>query len=385
MKFFIRTSKISRPSRSLHFLALLVLCLLPGMVTIGCTGQSQEPVAAALDQTAAADVRMDEIGGQQITAGALVPVETATNTAIPPAPPTLTPLPTASKTPTPPLAPTETVEELSDVVSTETAVLELSPLEESPTPTKSPPLPTPSGVYSWTLKVPILMYHYISEPPDDADKYRKDLSVTPQDFEEQMTYLAQNGFESIDLYDLSLAIANKRELPEKPIVISFDDGYVDNYENAYPILQENGLKGTFFVITQFIDEGRDGYMTWENLEEMALAGMRIESHSKTHPDLSTAERDYVIYEVLGSQETIAAHIGYTPRYFCYPSGRYNEETMTILEELGFWGAVTTADGSWHGFNERFEWSRVRMRNTTTLAEFDDMVNPFDTVAGKQVE
>jgi peptidoglycan/xylan/chitin deacetylase (PgdA/CDA1 family) len=355
------------------------------MITIGCATQSQEPMASALNQTAPAGVGMDEIGEQQVTARALIPVESATNTAIPTAPPTPTPLPTASKTPTPPLAPTEAVEELSDVVSTETAVLELSPLEESPTPTKSPPLPTPSGVYSWTLKVPILMYHYISEPPENADKYRKDLSVTPQDFEEQMTYLAQNGFESIDLYDLSLAIANKRELPEKPIVISFDDGYLDNYENAYPILQEYGMKGTFFVITQFIDEGREGYMTWENLEEMSQAGMRIESHSKTHPDLSAAERDYVIYEVLGSQETIAAHIGYTPRYFCYPSGRYNEETMTVLQELGFWGAVTTADGSWHGFNDRFEWPRARMRNTTTLAEFDDMVNPIDTVAGKQVE
>ena len=113
--------------------------------------------------------------------------------------------------------------------------------------------------------------------------------------------------------------------------------------------------------------------------------MRIESHSKTHPDLSAAEREHVIYEALGSQETIAAHIGYTPRYFCYPSGRYNEEIMTILEELGYWGAVTTADGPWHGFDDRFEWGRARMRNTTGLAEFADMVNPYDTVAGKPAQ
>ena len=229
------------------------------------------------------------------------------------------------------------------------------------------------------------MYHYVSEPPRDADKYRRDLSVTPQNFAMQMAYLADNGFESVDLYDLSLAITAKKDLPEKPVIISFDDGYLDNYKNAFPILQDQRMKATFFIITDFIDEKREGYMSWEMIEEMSGAGMRIESHSKTHPDLSAAERDYIIYEALGSQETIAAHIGYTPRYFCYPSGRYNEETMGILDELNYWGAVTTADGSWHGFDDRFEWSRSRMRYTTSLPEFADMVDPAGTISGKQPE
>ena len=165
-------------------------------------------------------------------------------------------------------------------------------------------------------------------------------------------------------------------------MITLDDGYRDNYDNAFPILQDAGMKATFFVVTDFIDEGRADYVDWEMVEEMAGAGMRIEPHSKTHPDLTGEERDYVIFEVLGSQETIAAHIGYTPRYFCYPGGRYDDETMAIIEELNFWGAVTTADGSWHGFDERFEWSRIRMRNTTALAEFADLVNLADTVSGK---
>ena len=281
---------------------------------------------------------------------------------------------------TPTLIATEMPEELSQQVS-DTADMKPQVNDASPTATKPPPLPTPSGVYSWTLKVPILMYHYISEPPAEADKYRKDLSVTPEDFEKQMAYLVENGFESVDLYDLSLAITNKRDLPEKPVIITLDDGYLDNYTNAFPILKEKGLEATFFVVTEFIDDGREGYLNWEMVKEMAGAGMRIEPHSKTHPDLSGAERDYIIYEALGSQETIAAHIGYTPRYFCYPGGRYGEETIAILDELGYWGAVTTADGAWHGFNDRFEWSRIRMRNTTTLPEFADMVNPYDTVAG----
>ncbi|RMG98577.1 MAG: polysaccharide deacetylase family protein, partial [Chloroflexi bacterium] len=243
-------------------------------------------------------------------------------------------------------------------------------------------LPTPIGPYSWTLKVPILMYHYISVPPADADIYRYDLSVEPDNFRAQMAYLAENGYTTIDLYDLSLAITNKKELPPKPVILTFDDGYRDNYENAFPVLQEFGLKGTFFVVTEFVDRGLEAYMTWPMLEEMAAAGQRIEPHSKTHADLRNRDRDFLIWEILGSQETIAAHIGYTPRYFAYPGGRYDDAVIQILRELDYWGAVTTISGKWHGFADRYEWTRLRVRHDTTLAEFADLIDPGDTVGGK---
>lgn len=243
------------------------------------------------------------------------------------------------------------------------------------TATATPPLPTPSGSYSLTVRVPILMYHYVSEPPEDADKYRVDLSVSPANFRAQLQYLADNGFTTIDLYDLSLAITGRQPLPPKPVILTFDDGYLDNYTTAFPILQEFGFTGTFFIVTEFVDAGKPAYMNWEMIEEMAAAGMRIESHSKTHIDLSDQPRDVLIWQILGSQETLAAHVGYTPRFFCYPGGRYDEETIAILEEFDFWGAVVTAGGKWHGFNDRYEWTRLRMRYTTTLPVFADMVEP----------
>jgi peptidoglycan/xylan/chitin deacetylase (PgdA/CDA1 family) len=262
---------------------------------------------------------------------------------------------------------------------------EITPLAEtSPTalPITAAPLPTPPGVYSWTLKVPILMYHYISTPPEDADIYRVDLSVTETAFAEQMAYLKDNGYTTIDLYDLSLAITNQAELPEKPIILTFDDGYADNYQNAFPVLEANGQKGVFFVVTEFIDLNREGYLSWDMVKEMADAGMRFESHSRTHPDLTTLSADGLIWELRGSQETLAAHIGYTPRYFCYPGGDYNDETIAMLQDLDFWGSVTTAGGTWHGFDDRFEWSRVRMRNDTSLEEFAQVTDLSGTVAGK---
>lgn len=246
-------------------------------------------------------------------------------------------------------------------------------------------LPTPSGTYSWTLMTPILMYHYISDPPADADVYRLDLSVTPDNFRDQLAWLRDNGYTAIDYYDLTMAIVGYSELPEKPVLLTFDDGYLDNYTNAFPLLQEYGFKGTFFVITEFIDSGREGYMTWPMIEEMARAGHRIESHSRTHPDLTEKDRDGLIWELLGSQQTIAAHIGYTPRYFCYPGGDYNEQTIALLRELDFWGAVTTANDTWHGFNERFEWGRLRVRNDTTLAELAQITDLQGTTHGKRPE
>lgn len=294
------------------------------------------------------------------TTTATKPLVTLTNTAVPS--PTLspihTPLPADTAIPTNTPFPTDT-----------------------PTPS---PLPTPDEVYSWTLRVPILMYHYISIPPEGADIYRVDLSVAPDDFRAQMQFLAENGYTTIDFYDLSRAIAGHQELPAKPVIITLDDGYRDNYENAFPILQEYGLKATFFIVTDFVDQNLPVYMTWPMIHELAAAGHRIESHSKNHPDLSNRERDFLIWQILGSQETIAAHIGYMPRYFAYPSGRYDEETIKILQELDFWGAVTTLGGRWQGFKDRYEWRRLRVHNYTTLADFADLVDPANTIGGKAI-
>ncbi len=290
-------------------------------------------------------------------------------------PPTQTPTLQNTSTPIPSNTPTATATQTIQPTNTPLPTFTATPL----------PLPTPQGVISWTVKVPILMYHYISVPPENADVYRTDLSVIPDAFLEQMTYLAENGYNPIDFYDLSRAITDQQELPEKPVILTFDDGYLDNYENAYPILEQFGFKGTFFIVTEFVDFGREGYMSWEMITEMGDNGHRFEPHSRTHPDLRNQERAVLIWEMLGPQETLAYHLGYTPRYFSYPSGRYDEDAIQILDELGFWGAVTTQSGKWHGFPERFEWARLRVRFNTPLAEFEDMVDPGDTINGKRPE
>lgn len=336
------------------------------LFVVGVTLGNANIENGGLTETAVMPTQVEAIA--QITAA-------LTNTAapLPSATYTLLPSPVNTDIPTVTQSPTATSTNTPTPTFTPTSIPTVGP---SPTPTdtpKPPPLPTPFENYSWTLKVPILMYHYISIPPQDADEYRIDLSVTPDNFRAQMVYLVQNGFNTIDLYDLSLAIVNKRVLPPKPVIITLDDAYLDSYQNAFPILKEFGLKATIFVPTEFIDSGNPNYLTWDMIQEMADYGIRFEPHSKTHPDLTNRDREFLIWEILGPQETLAAHLGYTPRYFAYPSGRYDQAVIDILVELNYWGAVTTAPGKWHGFNDRFEWSRMRVRNAYTLAEFADLV------------
>ena len=184
-----------------------------------------------------------------------------------------------------------------------------------------------------------------------------------------MKYLAENGYTTIDLYDLSLGIAGKKPLPDKPVIITIDDGYLDSYDNAFPILQKYEQKATIFVVTDFLNQQLPQYLSWQMVVEMANAGIRFEPHSQTHPDLRNGTEEFFKWQLQGSQETLALYLGYTPRYFAYPGGTYDDSVIEALQSYEFWGAVTTANGWWHGYYNRYEWSRLRMRYTTTLGDF----------------
>jgi peptidoglycan/xylan/chitin deacetylase (PgdA/CDA1 family) len=220
------------------------------------------------------------------------------------------------------------------------------------------------------IRVPILMYHYISEPPPDADEYRLDLSVTPDQFAAQLDWLRANGFTTIALDDLYRALTEGYPLPDRPVILTFDDGYADAYDHAFRLLQKYEMVGTFFVVTDWLDQSRPGYLTWDQARDMAEAGMSIQSHSRSHPDLTqNCDGDCVIFQVLGSVETIEAEIGARPRFFCYPSGRYDEAVLEVLPQLGIVAAVTTHGGTLHTSDRPLELRRVRMRGTTDLEAF----------------
>lgn len=252
---------------------------------------------------------------------------------------------------------------------TETAISAILTPTQEPTPTATPtPLIEPTPVDpSYRLRVPVLMYHYLSVPPADANAIRLDLSITPTLFESHLAYLQAAGYQSISLKELYYALTLQTELPPKPIVITFDDGYRDAYENAFPLLKQYNFRATFFIFTQPIDTYNVDFLTWEMIIEMHQAGMEFGSHSYTHPDMRERSVDFLVYQIVGSQEAIEARIGEPVKFFCYPSGRYDQAVIDVLDSAHFWGAVTTHWGNEYSFTNRFEMPRLRMRGGDTAA------------------
>ncbi|HQE91946.1 MAG TPA: polysaccharide deacetylase family protein [Anaerolineae bacterium] len=281
------------------------------------------------------------------------PTSTATSTA------TATPLPTATATPTPSPPPT----------ATPSPTVMPSPI---PPPTETPTLLPPTPTYPVppeAVNVPILMYHYISELPADADVYRRDLTVIPARFEEQLQYLQAQGYQSIFLADIYATLTTGQPLPEKPIVLTFDDGYKDAYTGALPLLQKYGFVGEFFLLATPAHYESPQYLTWADVRAMADAGMSMQAHGRDHYDLGGRSYDFLVYQILGAKEAVEAHSGQPVRFFCYPSGRYDHATIAVVESAGYWGAVTTAWGTELRLDNRFTWPRIRVRGAWSVDYF----------------
>ena len=288
------------------------------------------------------------VQGAFLSPTALPPAPTATAIATLPAP-TATPLPTDTPYPTP--------------VPTGTPI-------PPPTPT---PWPTPDGI-ARTARVPILMYHYISIPPASADAVRRDLSVSPQAFEEQLRYLKDNGYQTISLDQLNRHLQLGESIPEKSVILTFDDGYRDNFEFAFPLLVKYGFTGAFFLVTAPIDQGNEDYLTWPQVSVMSQMGMDMEPHSYTHPDLTGQPLDYVVWQVIGSKEAIEERTGKPCRFFAYPSGNYDQQVVDVLRSAHFWGGLAVHAGIDHSSDGMFDLARVRVRSSDTLEQFINKLN-----------
>jgi len=246
----------------------------------------------------------------------------------------------------------------------------------SPTPTATPTAMRdllPDGVPR-EATVPILMYHHVGEPPPGADAIRRDLTVSSGEFEAQLAYLSEEGYQTIHLSDLVMHLQMGRRLPPKPIVITFDDGYHDTLSNAYPLLKKYGFMATFFIITRLADEGREGYLSWEEIKILHTAGMEIGSHTHSHPDLREQPYDYVVWQVLGSKEAIEARTKEPVRLFAYPSGRYDQQVVEVLESTSYWGAVAIGQGAHQSSDRAFELQRIRVRGSYSLRDFARWLN-----------
>jgi len=213
------------------------------------------------------------------------------------------------------------------------------------------------------------MYHYVEPWPEGADELRQGLTVQPDDFAAQMAYLHDQGYQTVSLYDLVNALALGAPLPGRAVVLTFDDGYRTLADFVAPVLQPYGYAGTLFVVTQLMDEAFPQFLTWSQAEALYAQGWQIEPHTKTHDQLAGRGRDFQLYQMLGSLQTVEAHIGRPPRFFAYPSGKYDDLTMELAREMHLWGAVTVDFGRVHTLDSLYTLTRVRVDGRATLTDF----------------
>ena len=187
--------------------------------------------------------------------------------------------------------------------------------------------------------IPVLLYHHVSE--DDSDM--PELNVMPVEFDRQMRMLRQSGFETVLLDDLLAYMRGERvKLPEKPIVITFDDGYTDNYTNAFPILKKYDYKAAIFMVG--INFDRKNRLSSQQIREMAGSTFTVGAHSMTHPDLTALAERSLEAEVKGSKQKAERVTHKEAKYFAYPGGFYTLASVEAVEAAGYQGAFTVLSG-----------------------------------------
>jgi peptidoglycan/xylan/chitin deacetylase (PgdA/CDA1 family) len=238
-----------------------------------------------------------------------------------------------------------------------------------PSPTRTPT--PPSGmVYhpAGPVTVPILLYHRIS------DKGRTRYFVTVASFRAQMRELHDAGYQTITVTQLAEVIRAGGYLPEKPIILTFDDGFLDVYENAFPILQSYNFQGVAYIITGTLGTRLSyGYMQEEELKELAEAGWEIGSHTISHENLKET-RLGAEKEIRQSKEELEDKIGMPVRSFSYPYAVANDWIKARVEESGYEAAVGVGMLTTHEPDRLYFLSRREVTYGTTLAAFRQLLS-----------
>lgn len=199
----------------------------------------------------------------------------------------------------------------------------------------------------YCLHIPVLMYHHV-QPQSDAIKNNQiSLSVDNTIFAGQLQYLVSQNYTFVTTDQVVLALQTHTSLPGKPIALTFDDSYLDNYQYVYPLLQKYHVLANFEVPTGLLGIHADTntYYTWDQLKEMTNSGLvNINPHTWSHYSLGTGAPDKNQYEIATPGQQIKQYIGKTSVAFVYPYGAYQPWIFPILQKYGYIGAFSTQPG-----------------------------------------
>ncbi len=237
----------------------------------------------------------------------------------------------------------------------------------------------------------VLMYHNIAIPPSGDGL--KSLYVTPGMFRFQMWYLKAGGFRVVPLGKI-IDLINGKTCPDRLVALTFDDGYLDFYDNAYPVLKRYGYPSTVFLSSDFVGKEnvwdcadglgpRKKLLDWAEIVEMKDNGVVFGSHTKTHPFLTKLSQGEMADEVTGSKKVLEDRLDQSVRFFCYPYGDYNENVVAAVRDAGYLGAVTTKRGLVHVADDAFEMRRSFIRlNTHPLLFILKLHSRYEDLKGR---
>jgi len=191
---------------------------------------------------------------------------------------------------------------------------------------------------------PVLTYHVIGDGPEW-------FNVSAADFERQMVFLRDSGYTTVSLMELADGLSGRTKLPSRPIVITFDDGYENNYSAAFPILERQNMRATFFVITGKM--GQPGYMSWEQIRNMGAVGMEFGSHTVNHFTLKDINLKELERELLTSRMMLENNLQSAAPIFANPFGETSPAVVDLLGRTGYRAACSSVVGMNHAGENLF--------------------------------
>ena len=212
----------------------------------------------------------------------------------------------------------------------------------------------------WEL--PILMYHYVRvvDPAEDPLGYR--LSVSIEQLNEELDHLRDNGYQTVDLL-------STKPLPPKSVLITFDDGYADFYTAAWPALKAHGDGAVAFIVAGFL--GKDGYLTKEQVKELAADGVAIGAHTLSHPNLTTQSPEDLAKQLAQPKATLETLIGRSVPIMAYPSGKYNDTVIAATKAAGYTIGMSTHFGLATNLDDHLAFRRIEVIGGDPIDRFAD--------------
>lgn len=216
------------------------------------------------------------------------------------------------------------------------------------------------------IGVPVLYYHSVSENAIN------DVTITPKKLKEQLDYINDNNYVTITMRELYSHIENNTPIPQKSIIITFDDGYMNNYTEAFPILKDLNMTATIFCVGNSLDGSY--YLSEDAIKEMSDYGIDIESHTVNHLHLDTLSYDQQLSEIKNSKNILEKITGKEVLALAYPFGDYNNDTIKATKEAGYKMAFTTKLGLSDRTDNIYELNRIYISSSYDMSIFKDLLN-----------